>query len=29
VTILCRCLHVTQSGFYVWLRRPLSARGPA
>ena len=26
VTILCRCLRVTRSGFYTWLRRPLSAR---
>jgi len=26
VTILCRCLHVTRSGFYAWLRRGLSAR---
>jgi hypothetical protein len=26
VTILCRCLHVTRSGFYAWTRRGLSAR---
>jgi len=26
VTILCRCLRMTRSGFYAWLRRPLSAR---
>ena len=26
VTILCRCLRVTRSGFYAWLRRGLSAR---
>jgi putative transposase len=25
VTILCRCLAVTRSGFYAWLRRPESA----
>jgi transposase InsO family protein len=26
VTILCRCLRVTRSGFYAWLRRPPAAR---
>ena len=26
VTILCRCLRVTRSGFYAWLGRGLSAR---
>jgi putative transposase len=26
VTILCRCLHVTRSGFYAWTHRGLSAR---
>ena len=26
VTILCRCLDVTPSGFYAWCRRPESAR---
>ena len=26
VRILCRCLRVTRSGFYAWLRRGLSAR---
>ena len=26
VTILCRCLRVTRSGFYAWARRGLSAR---
>jgi putative transposase len=26
VAILCRCLRVTRSGFYAWLRRGLSAR---
>lgn len=24
VSILCRCLHVTRSGFYAWQRRPES-----
>ena len=24
VTILCRCLRVTRSGFYAWQRRPES-----
>ncbi len=27
VTMLCRCLRVTRSGFYAWCRRPQSARG--
>jgi putative transposase len=26
VTILCRCLRVTRSGFYAWLERGLSVR---
>ncbi len=26
VTILCRCLRVTRSGFYAWATRGLSAR---
>ena len=26
VTILCRCMQVTRSGFYAWARRGLSAR---
>jgi transposase InsO family protein len=26
VTILCRCLNVTTSGFYAWCRRPESTR---
>ena len=26
VTILCRCLRVTRSGYYAWQRRPPSAR---
>jgi len=26
VTILCRCLEVTRSGFYAWQRRPESTR---
>jgi putative transposase len=26
LTILCRCLQVTRSGFYAWARRGLSAR---
>ena len=25
VTILCRCLRVTRSGFYAWQHRPESA----
>jgi transposase InsO family protein len=25
VTILCRCMRVTRSGFYAWCRRPVSA----
>ncbi len=25
VSILCRCLQVTRSGFYAWCRRPVSA----
>ncbi len=25
VTILCRCLQVTRTGFYAWCRRPVSA----
>jgi putative transposase len=29
VTILCRCLHVTRSGFYAWCRRPVSAHAQA
>ena len=27
VSILCRCLRVTRSGFYAWSRRPVSAHG--
>jgi putative transposase len=26
VTILCRCMRVTRSGFYAWAKRSLSAR---
>lgn len=26
ITTLCRCLRVTRSGFYAWVRRPASAR---
>ena len=26
MTLLCRCLRVTRSGFYAWLRRGLAAR---
>ena len=26
VTLLCRCVRVTRSGFYAWLGRGLSAR---
>jgi hypothetical protein len=26
VTILCRCVQVTRSGFYAWAKRGLSAR---
>ena len=26
VTILCRCLRVTRSGFYAWQKRPRPAR---
>ena len=26
VTILCRCLQVTTSGYYAWCRRPESTR---
>ena len=25
VTILCRCMRVTRSGFYAWCRRVVSA----
>ena len=28
ITILCRCLRVTRSGFYTWQRRPASAHAP-
>jgi hypothetical protein len=26
LTLLCRCLRITRSGFYAWQRRPESAR---
>ena len=29
VSILCRCLRVTRSGFYGWLRRPASTHAQA
>ena len=29
ITILCRCLRVTRSGFYAWQRRPESAHAQA
>ena len=29
VTILCRCLEVTRTGFYAWCRRPTSAHRQA
>ena len=26
LSLLCRCLRVTRTGFYAWRRRPASAR---